>query len=57
MDASSFEEYRLRNPELRYGQAFCNYYRITDTVLFYETDEKKARELAAVYAQNYQWNL
>lgn len=27
----------------RYGQAFCNYFGITDNLLFYERDAERAR--------------
>lgn len=30
------------NPTLRFGQAFCNQYNITDQTLFYESDARKA---------------
>lgn len=28
---------------LRYGQAFCNHFGITDNILFYERDRERAR--------------
>jgi len=50
----NFEDYRTSCPELRYGQAFCNYYSITDPKLFYETDDIAAIERCAIYIANYQ---
>ena len=29
---------------LSYGQAFCNYFGITDNILFYERDRDRARQ-------------
>lgn len=53
----TFEIYWLKNAaKLRYGQAFCNYYEITDPALFYEKDETTAREKAAIYIANWQLN-
>jgi hypothetical protein len=53
----TFEEYRLANSPLRYGQAFCNYYKLNDPSLFYETDDSKARVKATKYVVYYQLPL
>lgn len=31
--------------QLRYGQSFCNYFGITDHILFYTRDMEKCRQL------------
>lgn len=39
-----FERYRKENPMLRYGQAFCNYFKATDPILYYSDDEASVRQ-------------
>lgn len=45
----NFEDYRTSNPQLRYGEAFCNYYAITDTILFHEEDDNAAIARCALH--------
>lgn len=40
-----FLEYVTQNPNLRIGQAFCNFFSVTDAILFYETDHQKSWEM------------
>jgi hypothetical protein len=37
----NFLHYFVANPKYRIGQAFCNYYNITDPDLFYEENNNK----------------
>jgi hypothetical protein len=51
-----FHTYRRENPSLRYGQAFCNYfkYQDTDNVLFNATDSIVVEVLTNVLMDNWQ---
>jgi hypothetical protein len=51
----NFEDYRTSHPEQRYGQAFCNYYKLRDeTALFYEKNDAAAIERCALIIASYQ---
>jgi len=51
----TFDEYwKAQGPEIRYGQAFCNYYKLQNQSLFYETNEERARELIEKYSKDWQ---
>lgn len=38
----------------RYGQAFCNYFGITNSELFYSNDGTKIQKMIHEYLENYQ---
>ena len=38
----------------RYGQAFCNYFGITNSELFYSTDGPRIQKIIHDYLENYQ---
>lgn len=40
-----FIEYIAEYPNYRVGQAFCNFFSVRDTILFYETDPQKSWEM------------
>ena len=40
-----FIEYIAEYPNYRVGQAFCNFFSVRDTILFYETDPQKCWEM------------
>lgn len=40
-----FLQYTVDNTNLRLGQAFCNFFSVTDAILFYETDPQKSWEM------------
>ena len=44
--ADAFDAYFKANPALRWGQAFCNFFNLTDSELFYCDDRVKAERLA-----------
>jgi hypothetical protein len=48
-EARNFEDYRVSNPHLRYGQAFCTYHGLEDKALYYEEDDNKAIERCALH--------
>ena len=50
-----FEEFIINynpfNNPVRFGQAFCNEFNITDDKLFFETDDTKAGQLMEKYLE------
>jgi hypothetical protein len=40
-----FLEYSVDHPNYRLGQAFCNFFNITDAELFYEPDEQQCWDI------------
>ena len=40
-----FLQYSVVNPNMRLGQAFCNFFNITDSRLFHEVDQDECWEI------------
>jgi hypothetical protein len=40
-----FLQYTVDNKNMRLGQAFCNFFSVTDAILFYEPDPQKSWEM------------
>ena len=51
---TGFYRYRKANINQRYGQAFCNYFGITDSDIFYIEDAGTAKEEAEKLMANWQ---